>query len=123
MDHIHNETVLAFLKAHREHPKVRRLLADEDREVAKMNRELGTDYKDYLDYLEANSGDDAAYTMEELRHLAEEVEGPLDRDTGPAARGGFHGLESGRERPFVGGGKKWDEVPDAVDDGDDPELG
>lgn len=31
-----------------------------------MNRKLSTDYKDYLDYLEANIGDDAEFTMAEL---------------------------------------------------------
>ena len=69
MDHIHNETVLAFLKLHREHPNIQKLLAEEDAEVAEMNEALGTGYKDFLDYLERNSGDDAACTMEKLEAL------------------------------------------------------
>jgi hypothetical protein len=31
-----------------------------------MNRDSGMNYKDYLDYLEANIGDDAEFTMGEL---------------------------------------------------------
>lgn len=69
MEHIHNETVLAFLKLHREHPNVRRLLAEADREMAELNRELGTDYDGYLDYLEGNGGDDAACTMDQMEGL------------------------------------------------------
>jgi len=34
-----------------------------------MNQSLGTDYRDYLDYLEDNIGDDAEWSMEELRAL------------------------------------------------------
>jgi len=34
--------------------------------IKAMNRKLSTDYKDYLDYLEANIGDDAEFTMAEL---------------------------------------------------------
>jgi hypothetical protein len=30
---------------------------------------LGTDYKDYLDYLEVNIGDDAEFTMTQLEKL------------------------------------------------------
>jgi hypothetical protein len=34
-----------------------------------MNGESGTDYQGYLDYLEANIGDDAEFTMGELTAL------------------------------------------------------
>ncbi len=69
MEDIHNETVLAFLKLHREHPSVRRLLAEADREMAELNRELGTDYEGYLDYLKRNRGDDAACMINQLNAL------------------------------------------------------
>ncbi len=62
-------TVLAFLKLHKEHPNVRKLLAEEDADVAELNKSLGTDYRDFLDYLERNSGDDAPCTMGNLKAL------------------------------------------------------
>ena len=66
MDHIHNEVVLAFLKEHKDNPNVRHFLRKQNHAIEVMNRQLGTDYKDYLDYLEANIGDDASLTMGEL---------------------------------------------------------
>jgi len=69
MEHIHNETVLAFLKAHEDHPNVQRFLEKQKREIEAMNRSLGTDCRDYLDYLEGNIGDDADWSMDELKAL------------------------------------------------------
>ena len=69
MDHIHNETVLAFLNVHKNKPNVRDFLKKQNRAIQLMNRESGTDYRDYLDYLEANIGDDAEFTMAELEAL------------------------------------------------------
>ena len=69
MDHIHNETVLAFLQAHKTNPNVQRFLAKKKRAMEALNREIGTTYKDYFDYLEDNIGDDADFTMDELRIL------------------------------------------------------
>ena len=40
-----------------------------------MNRTLGTEYKDYLGYLEDNIGDDAPLTMADLKALLGESEG------------------------------------------------
>ena len=34
-----------------------------------MNQSLGTEYKDYFDYLEENIGDDAGFTTDELKAL------------------------------------------------------
>ncbi|MHC4328246.1 MAG: hypothetical protein ACYSWW_09025 [Planctomycetota bacterium] len=69
MGHIHNETVLAFLRAHKHNPNVQRFLAKQKLAIEELNKELGTEYKNYLDYLEDNIGDDADFTMDELRTL------------------------------------------------------
>jgi hypothetical protein len=71
MDHIHNEAVLTFLQAHKDNSNVQRLLAKKKRAVEALNREIGTAYKDYFDYLEDNIGDAADYTMDELKALLE----------------------------------------------------
>jgi hypothetical protein len=71
MDHIHNEAVLAFLQAHKGNPNVQRFLVKQKLGIEELNTELGTEYKDYLDYLEANIGDDADFTMDELKALLE----------------------------------------------------
>ena len=69
MDHIHNETVLAFLNMHKDKPNIRDFLKKQNRAVRLMNRESGTDYRDYLDYLKANIGDDVEFSMAELEEL------------------------------------------------------
>lgn len=69
MDHIHNETVLAFLKEHKDNPNVKDFLRKQNHAIEVINKELGTNYKDYLDYLEANIGDDGEFTMGELEAL------------------------------------------------------
>ena len=69
MDHIHNETVLAFLQAHKANPNVQRFLAKQKKAVEALNKEIDTGYKDYFDYLEDNIGDDADFTMDELKAL------------------------------------------------------
>lgn len=61
MDHVHNEAVLAFLKAYQDEPGVKRFLAEQDQQIRALNRELGTRYEGYLEYLEANIGDDASF--------------------------------------------------------------
>ena len=69
MDHIHNETVLAFLKEHKNNSNVKDFLRKQNKAIHLMNGESGTDYQGYLDYLEANIGDDAEFTMGELTAL------------------------------------------------------
>lgn len=69
MDHIHNEAVLAFLEAHKDRPGVKRFLARQDEITKAMDKAPGADYEDYLDYLGANIGDDAEFTMVELNGL------------------------------------------------------
>jgi hypothetical protein len=69
MDHIHNEAVLAFLQAHNDNPNVQRFLAKKKQTIEALNKELGTEYKDYFDYLEDNIGDDADFTVDELKAL------------------------------------------------------
>ena len=69
MDHIHNETVLAFLKEHRDSEGVRHFLRRQMKEMDALRRTVGTAYRDYLEYLEANIGDDAEFTMAELNGL------------------------------------------------------
>ena len=73
MEHIHNETVLAFLKAHQDEPGVRRFIQEQDKQVKALNRELGTRHEGYLEYLEENIGDDASFTLEELKALLKPV--------------------------------------------------
>lgn len=69
MNHIHNEAVLAFLMAHQDNENVRRFIRKQDQEVRVMNNEFGTSYGGYIDYLAANIGDDASFTMDELKAL------------------------------------------------------
>ena len=69
MDHVHNEVVLAFLQTHTDNPNVQRFLAKQKQKINAINKSLSTDYKDYFDYLEDNIGDDADFTMEELKAL------------------------------------------------------
>ena len=69
MDHIHNEAVLAFLQVHKDNPNVQRFLAKQKLAIETLNKEIGIEYKDYFDYLEDNTGDDADYTMDELKAL------------------------------------------------------
>ena len=69
MNHIHNETVLVFLKEHQGNLNVQRFLEKQEKEIVEMNKAMGTKYQNYLDYLEANIGDDASFTMEELKAL------------------------------------------------------
>ena len=57
------------MKLHKSHPRIRRLLAREDAMVVEMNKVLGTDYENYVDYMERNKWNDAAYTVEELKAL------------------------------------------------------
>lgn len=69
MDHIHNETVLAFMQEYKNHPNVKAFLRKQNKAIRLMNEESGSDYHDYLDYLQANIGDDAGITMAESEAL------------------------------------------------------
>lgn len=71
MDHIHNETVLMFLREHKDNPRIREFLKQQDKEIAETNEAFDENYKNYLDYLEMNIGDDASFTMDELKDLLE----------------------------------------------------
>ena len=44
-------------------------LQEQKKEIKELNKELGDNYKDYFDYLEANVGDDASFTLDELNAL------------------------------------------------------
>jgi len=67
--HLHNTDVLTYLKAHIDNPGVRTFIEAQQEQIDELNNEFGDDYKDYLDYLEGNIGDDASFTMDELRAL------------------------------------------------------
>ena len=67
--HLHNSDVLTFLELHRDNPNIESFLESQKRIIASMNRKCGTDYTDYFDYLRANIGDDASFTMDELKAL------------------------------------------------------
>lgn len=73
IEHIHNEALVAFLTAHREHPNIRRFIQKQNEMVRAMDAELGTSYRGYREYLERNAGDDASFTIEELKALLKPV--------------------------------------------------
>jgi hypothetical protein len=52
-----------------DNPYIGDFLKCQKQEIKAMNKELGTDYTGYLDYLEANIGDDASFTIDELKAL------------------------------------------------------
>ena len=66
---LHNSDVLTFLKLHMDNPNIKVFLEKQKKIIDPMNKKCGTDYADYLDYLEANIGDDASFTMDELKTL------------------------------------------------------
>jgi len=67
--HLHNSDVLTFLKVNIDNPNIENFLKRQKQIIESMNKKCGTDYADYLDYLEANIGDDASFTMDELKTL------------------------------------------------------
>lgn len=67
--HLHNSDVLSFLQLHKSNPKIKAFMKHRQEEINQTNQELDEDYKDYFDYLERNIGDDASYTIEELKAL------------------------------------------------------
>ena len=69
MSHIHNETVLEFLKTHKSNSNIASFLKRQQKNIEALNKELNENYTDYLDYLESNIGDDADFTIEELNDL------------------------------------------------------
>lgn len=69
LDHIHNETVLEFLKEHSDNKGIKEFITGEQGSIEALNKTFGTTYKNYLDYLEDNIGDDASFTMDELKAL------------------------------------------------------
>ena len=52
-----------------DNPDIKLFLEKQKKIIDSMNKKCGTDYTDYLDYLETNIGDDASFTMDELRAL------------------------------------------------------
>jgi predicted ATPase with chaperone activity len=70
VDHVHNETVLAFLRAHEDIPAVQSFLRLQHRAIVAMNRGVRSDEKDYFAYLGANIADEAAYATAELEALS-----------------------------------------------------
>ena len=66
---LHNSDVLTFLKLHMDNPSIKVFLEKQKKIIDSMNKKCGTDYADYLDYLEENIGDDASFTMDELKTL------------------------------------------------------
>jgi len=52
-----------------DNPNIENFLKKQKKIIDPMNKKCGTDYADYLDYLEANIGDDASFTMDELKTL------------------------------------------------------
>ena len=67
--HLHNSDVLTFLKLNIDNPNIEKFLKKQKQIIEITNDKCGTDYTDYLDYLEANIGDDASFTMDELKTL------------------------------------------------------
>ncbi len=69
MEHLHNAGVATFLRIHKDRPGVQSFLRKEDQIIGTMNKALRTGYRDYLDYLEKNPGDDADMTVTDLEAL------------------------------------------------------
>jgi hypothetical protein len=69
MTHLHNSDVLNFLKLNKDNPNVKKHIEKQQGWIEELNEEFNMNYKDYLDYLEQNIGDDASYTMDELKEL------------------------------------------------------
>ena len=66
---LHNSDVLTFLKLHIDNPNIKVFLEKQKKIIDSMNKKCGTGYADYLGYLEENIGDDASFTMDELKTL------------------------------------------------------
>ena len=66
---LHNSDVLTFLKLHMDNPNIKVFLEKQKKIIDSMNKKCGTGYADYLGYLEENIGDDASFTMDELKTL------------------------------------------------------
>lgn len=66
---LHNSDVLTFLKLNRDNPNIKVFLEKQKKIIDSMNKKCGTDYADYLGYLEENIGDEASFTMDELKTL------------------------------------------------------
>ena len=66
---LHNSDVLTFLKLHIDNPNIKVFLEKQKKIIDPMNKKCGTDYADYLGYLKENIGDDASFTMDELKTL------------------------------------------------------
>lgn len=69
MDHIHNETVLNFLKAHKDNRNIMEFIQKQNSQIEEFNKALDENYIDYFDYLESNIGDDASFSLAELKSL------------------------------------------------------
>ena len=69
MEHLHNAGVATFLRIHKDRPGVQSVLRKEDQAIGALDKALGTDYRNYLDYLERNPGDDADMTVADLQAL------------------------------------------------------
>lgn len=69
MEHLHNAGVATFLRIHKDRPGVQNFLRKEDQAIGALNKALGSDYRDYLDYLERNPGDDAEFELPDLEAL------------------------------------------------------
>jgi len=67
--YLHNFDVLTFLKSHIDNPNIKVFLEKQKKIIDSMNKKCETDYTGYLDYLEANIGDDAPFAMDELKML------------------------------------------------------
>ena len=66
---LHNSDVLTFLKLHIDNPNIENFLKRQKQIIDSMNKKCGTGYAGYLGYLEENIGDDASFTMDELKTL------------------------------------------------------
>jgi len=65
--HLHNSDVVTFLSEHKENPNIKKFLEQMQEEiVAELNEEFGTEYQNYIHYLNESSGDDASYTIKDL---------------------------------------------------------
>ena len=72
MDHLHNSDVLMFFRAHSDNANIKKYIEEEQGSIDEVNAEFGTGYRDFLDYLESNIGDDVCFTFDDLMALLKE---------------------------------------------------
>lgn len=67
--HLHNKDVLDFLQKNITHPDIKGFIDYQKPFIDNVNKILKTKYKNYLEYLKDNKGDDSSFSMKYLKSL------------------------------------------------------